>query len=1290
MEGVRNDKTVPVGRRAAEFSTTPPPEAQMRPHFHQRVGQALQRTLTHGRNQHMPHNQGNQAFHSTSGNFTNALSQNNSSTPSNPINRFQRTSLVGHAVRSLSANTVRVTPQTRHVHQSSASTEVHTTPQSHQAFMSNPSDVDHTSTVAGSPPSVQSTDAYHSSTDLHSFQPSVQNSLLVSGEAVAQRGPASLQSTQTPSQSSSSSSSVFMALMNQSVPCVIGRNEDGYFVIGPLKPKENGPQQMSETREPSLPSSSYLLDSASTTVTETSARLSTTSTGKHGNLASAEDTATVTPGLHSDNSPALSSTSTVVQGFGARRDAPDRLNRPSLPQTYTRTRSRPGVCGSSSTNLGKNARAQSQGGCQAIKRPRKDANSEGCSVSAEGSHRHRSVFTSVGNEEDSDIIFVSEHFKTSPKSNRVSTAASSTIESLPQFSIAVKTQTGGTASVTSSVTDVQGSDNSCVIVLSEDENDVVFLGTQPQLATSASASSTTTCSSDQQPFTAFDNQQASSPETFQSATAVPASSHVKQLMSTDTDADQNVGMFSQGISSVNNTGALAENIFEPVQQWAHDQTAKLHVSSDAASEPDKNQDVFSDRVGEGYDSAACIRKESQSAAVPDAPEPICKVVSIMSLRMDLDDSQTTVAWPFHQLSAEAFYRCGCAGGTCSFQSLLPAQLLMHLVEAHNSEASFPCVHCGSRLHSCDGLLQHIDQHLDVGTLSLYCSDTSCEFHSSSPGIVLCHMAANHPNVTCHTCWRCSTTFRSLLDFKVHISQNMIQIVLCPHCSAKHTDRRCILNHIMTSHLDKGRVVAFHEMLLCQERALTNWFEPSSITEALDESFPGGRSICDSSLVQSDTSRCPEKWSNQTPLLITEEGALGGISAGRDMPVLPAKEEIKLSWSEESDSDRTDDEDPKLAKLRAQWSNESLTNGPVIEIDRAESPTDLDIWDCYEGSSSSPYSGARSCSWQQSINRGSRKGSGNTRAPLQTKKPIEAAASCETSFEELLHHKLQAAASCASSGRAPSKKDSHLSDIPQGSGQKYSGGSDMPVPLGSRKRNLHQSEIPLPVPQTSGQQKGPVGRSCPRDYFTVNKKGSVTMFKCLHCPYAADTKSRPYSCAYARLYVHVQKMHMPDTFQCPFCSFQHIFRNFVVRHIRKNHPEELSGDSIQIVRSRRVTPVPPSPQKQSQPAALQRCKPEVLQRRRHKTKSSTPRDFYSVERRGGSKVMRCLCCSYTVSGSKGSSMIMHVWQHMERYKCAYCNFKGYPVFNVRKHIQRCHPGEIVHVMDTEMEVQTANV
>jgi hypothetical protein len=94
-----------------------------------------------------------------------------------------------------------------------------------------------------------------------------------------------------------------------------------------------------------------------------------------------------------------------------------------------------------------------------------------------------------------------------------------------------------------------------------------------------------------------------------------------------------------------------------------------------------------------------------------------KILAAVSLAGLVDDCGPE---GLEHLSREGFYRCGCQAGQCPFSCLQQSQLEKHLLQSHIHEPDFPCVHCGSRERCVDGLLYHLDQHVDGQRHSLYC------------------------------------------------------------------------------------------------------------------------------------------------------------------------------------------------------------------------------------------------------------------------------------------------------------------------------------------------------------------------------------------------------------------------------------------------------------------------------------------------------------------------------------------------------------------------------------------
>ncbi|KAK7090386.1 hypothetical protein V1264_010191 [Littorina saxatilis] len=247
-----------------------------------------------------------------------------------------------------------------------------------------------------------------------------------------------------------------------------------------------------------------------------------------------------------------------------------------------------------------------------------------------------------------------------------------------------------------------------------------------------------------------------------------------------------------------------------------------------ASSPDKQQSQPSAKDGSVTLDNAEIDSDDDFIVLEDFSDDDEAIQEYASHTVSLSgqscnrSTQPARAKPMNALSTEAYYRCGGFDGRCSFHTLIPTQLELHLKEVHPRDEKYPCVHCGSQELGHDDLLQHLEGHLGLQSLALYCSHLDCDFSSFSPEEVITHMGVCHADYHNHICWRCCTKFGTLREFSAHVKRNLVTIIKCPHCSAKDVNRKSVLSHIVTSHPDHGRMVGIQKALVCQERKLNNW------------------------------------------------------------------------------------------------------------------------------------------------------------------------------------------------------------------------------------------------------------------------------------------------------------------------------------------------------------------------------------------------------------------------------------------------------------------------------------
>ncbi|KAL8607774.1 hypothetical protein ACOMHN_039447 [Nucella lapillus] len=167
-----------------------------------------------------------------------------------------------------------------------------------------------------------------------------------------------------------------------------------------------------------------------------------------------------------------------------------------------------------------------------------------------------------------------------------------------------------------------------------------------------------------------------------------------------------------------------------------------------------------------------------------------------------------------------FFICG-----CGFSCLTSPEFKDHLMLDHAGESSFRCFHCGFQSPSEDGLVRHISAHAHTYSKSvpLYiCGASACKFGSNLVNDFLTHQSAWHPELTAFHCHDCDERFDSIEELLQHFEANFLHIINCPHCTAKTTERRTLLNHISAAHPGKGKMVSVAKQIVCRDRKLNSY------------------------------------------------------------------------------------------------------------------------------------------------------------------------------------------------------------------------------------------------------------------------------------------------------------------------------------------------------------------------------------------------------------------------------------------------------------------------------------
>ncbi|XP_067657676.1 uncharacterized protein [Haliotis asinina] len=171
------------------------------------------------------------------------------------------------------------------------------------------------------------------------------------------------------------------------------------------------------------------------------------------------------------------------------------------------------------------------------------------------------------------------------------------------------------------------------------------------------------------------------------------------------------------------------------------------------------------------------------------------------------------------LCQKAFYQC-CVG-ECEHRSINPSEFQDHLHSSHPNAEEFPCVHCGDIAPSAQLLIQHLHHHADNNS-NFQCNYHDCKFVTSHPDSFTRHFYHCHNRADRHLCLLCGQLFQTALEMLVHMKANFLNIVKCPHCSAKDVTKKNIMRHMSKSHPDTGRLVTVSRQIVCRERLKNGW------------------------------------------------------------------------------------------------------------------------------------------------------------------------------------------------------------------------------------------------------------------------------------------------------------------------------------------------------------------------------------------------------------------------------------------------------------------------------------
>ncbi|XP_046557243.1 uncharacterized protein LOC124266488 [Haliotis rubra] len=171
------------------------------------------------------------------------------------------------------------------------------------------------------------------------------------------------------------------------------------------------------------------------------------------------------------------------------------------------------------------------------------------------------------------------------------------------------------------------------------------------------------------------------------------------------------------------------------------------------------------------------------------------------------------------LCQKAFYQC-CVG-ECEHSSVCPSEFQDHLNSRHPNAEEFLCVHCGDPAPSAELLIQHLHHHADNNS-NFHCNYPDCNFITSHPDSFTRHFYHCHDKGDRHLCLLCGQLFQTALEMLIHMKANFLNIVKCPHCSAKDVTKKNIMRHMGENHPDRGKLVTVSRQIVCRERLKNCW------------------------------------------------------------------------------------------------------------------------------------------------------------------------------------------------------------------------------------------------------------------------------------------------------------------------------------------------------------------------------------------------------------------------------------------------------------------------------------
>ncbi|KAL4223505.1 hypothetical protein ACF0H5_016976 [Mactra antiquata] len=245
----------------------------------------------------------------------------------------------------------------------------------------------------------------------------------------------------------------------------------------------------------------------------------------------------------------------------------------------------------------------------------------------------------------------------------------------------------------------------------------------------------------------------------------------------------------------------------------------------------------------------------------------------------------------------AFYVCGYEG--CSFTCFLSSKYKEHLQSPqHSKEYNYICGHCGQKDYNEDHHVRHVFTHASSKVFVLYkCPMRQCKYKTNLLHLYIVHLKAHPSEELLIKCNYCNKTFKKIEDLEVHLKQNLLKFIVCPQCSFRFGDRYVVMRHMRLEHPDRLRLVTVSSQIVCNEREINFYVQPSSqVIEPVEtvDQLPSGENLDIPALLDKVDNDKADKVGNEESPMDIEVDNEGDVD---DLPDVNQSERIK-------DSDKT--------------------------------------------------------------------------------------------------------------------------------------------------------------------------------------------------------------------------------------------------------------------------------------------------------------------------------------------------------------------------------------------------